>query len=1006
MVSPGSACRASVFRCGSQPTPPHTPHPPPPPPASGLLITLAILKSLIQECPRDLAYISASAQTILVHALSGAARASSSGARDIDLSARASSTFFAYTSALEPSRNSVDGEAGRTYLNLLASFGQMAVETSSDAEDQNRTRLIALGALSGAVSSGVMYTSTFQQQANLIIPPLLANIEPNAAPLDNLEQEAQKTTAGTPSFAEFSLAARKRPGHRRAPSLSRHVAGEKGPEASQVISAAMGILQGLFRHADATQILDTIKPITQWMDGAKTGVSQWTHEDWACLLAKTLSRWTALQYRFVVLTGLVEHLVEICDGPSEAKHATLLAMIADILKSKDLTLIGLSTSDTLNNLAGLAVRRVHFDTKDPLLPQIVECIESLSTHIYYADQLSDIAEELVARIVTLSQPDPDTAEVAKTSHLGRGQPNAKTGEEQKLESIRILLFALMRVIVVANSSEGGGDQVHAAAEETTEQQREKGKETGPSLGITVAGTRSRIQPDVLQPTTALLASYNPSVRLAEAQLLLEYFKLEALEPAPSSTEAASLGHAISAATHVSAISKSLRIPTPEATENPLGTLVFIERAREKVRHQREGPDAAAASGSEPDASVPVDYAALIEVLTALTDKLSAAALLAAVPGLLAIDRSAAQRLVPDADAKSSAFVAQKRRASRVLLARVWTAIGQKWDVAEVQREAENALASLADNLPPMPATPAGLTLPIESELFPDSHIAGEGSGAAKESFNSAAITQALAQSPRVQEATGLGAEALLKWFSRDWNVTIAVDDSAIGASPYHDHLHGAGSGVASAVNVNGDHAGAAASSLQRVPAPEPDAEAVSYRSPSTVGVDDFRQALGSARGTYGTASLKKGSHLPIPGLANNGSASGNGNGAAVSTSTTAGGSTSTLATGGAGAGGSTVNVNGTGAGAYPPSPMSASERRASRRASRGQGQQQGKPPALPPLEGVTPSQNGHAETNGTGTGIGGLLDSLGISSSTSGSGSAEKEGAAAGGRPLVPPHAA
>lgn len=908
----------------------------------GLLITLAILKSLIQECPQDIAYISKSAQTALLQALGAARKGGPNGTRDLQLDSRVSSTFFAFTAALDPSRTSIEDDLGRTYLSLLDGFAQMSLDASKpDQEDKNRHRLIGLGALSGAVSSEVMYTASFSQQVAIIVPALLGNIGPDSQPLEHLKVEAQKTVSGSPSFAEFTNAAKKRPTHRKAPSLSAHVAGEKGPSTTQVVSAAMGVLQGHFRHADASQVQELMKHVFAALDG-RGGTSLWPQEDWACLIAKTITRWSALHYRFVVLNSLVEHLVEGCEGQSTAKDATLLAMIAEILQSKDLTLVGLSTSDTLNNLAGLAVRRVHYDIKDPLLPQIVECIESIAVHTYYADQVNDVADELVARIVALTQPDADvagaTATVTKTTSR---QASSTTSLEQRAEAIRILLFALTRVILVANAPNGGGgsgEHVQNAADGNPNEV--KGKSVGPAVAH-----RQRIQPEVLQPTTSLLASPNASIRLGEAQLLLAYLQYEGSADAipAASSEAASLLHGISAATHVAAISKSLRIAAASSTEKatPLQTLVAVQTAND---------DAAAAAAiveAGTGTAVPIDYAALSEVLIAAVDSLGASTILAIVPALFAIDRSAAQKLVPDSHSPN--IVAQKRRATRLLLAKVWEAIGRRWAVASVEKEAQGILAALADGFPPVPPVPTGLTLAADTDLFPETALRGEGSVAASEVFNSASIVKGLAGSKEVQEASGLGQEELARWLQRDWSVSIAVDDSSVGASPYQDGGFSAGG---DGMDVAGNHApphrmsfasGAGVGAAGVNGRGGVNATAGGASGANASGVDSLRQALGTR--SYGAGgSLNKQSSVGVDD--HHGSAS-------LANSTTS-------------------------------SSLSAAERRASRRASRGGlrngggagGAGEGVNGDGPSTNGLLPTtEDAEAESRGS---IGGLLDSLGV----------------------------
>lgn len=865
----------------------------------GLMITLSILKSLVTDCRRDVTYIAGSTQSILQSAIDASLRVGARGRRDLELSARASSTFFAFASALDPSN--LDTDLGEGYLSLLRGFGQMAVEGqggdgagSGDQEDQNRMRLIGLGALSGAMSSEAFFTPSFPRQVDVLLPPLLGNIQASSLPLESLESEAQKTLAGTPSFSEFVSASKKRPGHRKAPSLSGHIAGEKGPDRNQVVSASMGILQGLFKHADASQLQDTMKPLFKWMDG-RGGSSQWANEDWACFLIKTLSRWTSLQYRYVLLTCLVEYLVEHCDGPAQAKHATLLAMITEVLQDKGLTLIGLSTSDALNNLAALVVRRVHFDSKDPLLPQMVETIESLATHVYYADEIVDIAEELVARIVALAEPNANAAEVARTTLRREDESKSnKSSEEQKMESIRILLFALTRVIVVANEGQGqGGDQAQNGLEHGGTPQ--KGKAVASTLGVSASGNRTRVQPQVLQPTVALLASSDAAVRLAEGQLLLTYLLREVSGPTPaSSTEAATLMHGVSAAAYVAALSPSLRLDTDasftSSSGNPLDSLLTLDRN-----------DSTVSAAHATEAAVPVDYACLAEIFTESSARLGAAALLAIVPALFGIDRSAASKLVPDS--KSPPIIAQRRRASRILLARVWASIGKQWDISQADSEASTVLSALADELPAVPAPHQGLNLPEESELFPEAGVRGEGSGAASEAFSRSSLVKALSSSQTVQDATGLSSDALRAWFERDWNVSIAVDDSAIGASPYASEAGAEQQSATTGPRIQLHTVGQGRSLSSAA------VRSASVRG-QTSGVKDFRQALsGAGTGITGDrshqvdAGLDGDSELDAPPLSPFNKVNGGG------------------------AGRQSMDVGG--------HPISAAERRASKRASRG-----------------------------------------------------------------------
>lgn len=529
--------------------------------------------------------------------------------------------------------------------------------------------------------------------------------------MDFLDSETSKAAHGTPSLAAFSI--KRRPvDSRRAPSIRGHVDGEKGPTSEDVASASIGTLQGLMSHGDASHVQATVSAALNWLDGKSTGQgSQWENKEWCCWLAGALSSWSALQYRFVVLSSLVEHLVETCDGPALAKHQTLIGMIHSLLTGKQ-SLIGLSTSDTLNNLVGLAVRRVHQDTRDVLLPSLVECVSGLGTHTYYADQINDIAEEICARIVALQLPEVDAAETARTAHGGRKQTATTSGPEQKSESIRVLLFCLNGVMNSAHRSNG---EVQKAVDNGS---AEKGKASaGDGLALARAGTRNRITPDVFAQTAALLASSNATVRLMYEQVLLSYFKTE-VNPGGSSgseflggntgaqlcADAIGFGHSFSAAAYVLALSKTLYGPN-SVRESPLEALPIIDRS-----NADEGRALAADSSTS---AVPLDYVALASLLEEMLEKTPVPALLATVPMIIALDKNAGSRLV--SSASSSGAEGQRRLATRAVISRAYSKIAQVWGISSLSGVGSGV--SIRELFLPR-RKPAEILTPFSSLIFP------------------------------------------------------------------------------------------------------------------------------------------------------------------------------------------------------------------------------------------------------------------------------------------------
>ncbi|PWN39041.1 hypothetical protein IE81DRAFT_56863 [Ceraceosorus guamensis] len=818
----------------------------------GLMLTLAIVKSLVTDCKSHLSYFASSAQDIVHQSIVSAAAGPGPAAnrRDLDISTRSASTFYAIANYIDPATANADGR----YQGLIKQFARVATEQTNDKEDTSRIRLIGLGALAGAVGSDALYTSSFKEQTNIIVPALLANLlESDAVNLDYLRSEAAKAAQGSPSFAEYN--AKRRPiASRRTPSLSGTAATEKTYTAKDAASSAISTLQGLLHNADASHVQIIASAVITYLDGT----TAWSKcsVPWCVWLAEALTSWTAQPYRFLILNALLENLVETeASSPSppsgdssSRKSETLLVMISGLLRSK-LSLIGLSTSDTISNLLGLAVRRTHANPDDALLPALIDCIGAVGTHTYYADQATDSADEICARIgaLLLSSADADglaAASAAKTStgaQLAPHQPRRpiKTSDRARDVSIRVLLCALASLTDAANAYPSKA-----------------------SAGGTGVGTaRSRISPDVLAPTCALLISPNPRVRTTFHQTVLYFLEREAgpgSDTLPSAHEAqqkesASFVHAWSAGAFVLALSKTLFLPgasgvgssTASASgsaagapkfESPLGYLPIIDRANvegTKLPNQES-------------AATPLDYSALTAISEKLIQYLPIPATLGLVPALLKLDKDVRSRL------SGGAAESERAAATSSFIGKSFSTLASAWDAPKA------GVSTSSASLPLFPVQQPDL------DSIPDAgNFKGMSSSGSASSVNASSIVDALSKSSKLQEDSRLSQQELADWLSRDWSVSIAVDDALIGASPFRSSLDG--SSVPRP--FEGVRGGEAASAVLPT----------SAEQPRGVGVDDFRAALGSR--SYGSggggasiggnrATSRSGSSAP-PSAANN-----------------------------------------------------------------------------------------------------------------------------------------
>ncbi|OXG16946.1 protein EFR3 [Cryptococcus neoformans Tu401-1] len=489
---------------------------------ASLLISLAILRALLTECKRDIALFARSTLRVIDNSLD--VRVYQRGGIDLEVVGRAAAAFIAYTTYTDGSAVGVDDTLTKTYFEILYKFGNMATvnlldsSEKPDMEQQNRTRLIALAGLNGAATSDTIFASTrdFSRQIDLIIPPLLVNIFEGQ--ISELKLETAKIgmdASPSPYFSEF--AAKGPIAQRKAPSLHAHIPGEKGPTSADVISAALRSLHSLLQQCNVTQASQIIDRLVRFLD--KHG---WQYTERDCFVAEQVTAWIPLQYRFIVPTRLVEVLMNLQDGPPTPKHISALAMVTTILNSTT-SLVGLGVTDLLQNLVSLIIRRLHFDLHDILLPPLVRCVSSLGTHIYYADQINDIVEELALRIAEI--PSSDTA---------------------RSEIIRVLTCCISGVMIITDAADNDaeskqGNNVPQPTPSTPGTPTPPNKGKSPARVETPLFTplsehprplahrssrRNPISPEVWQETLPLLCEADYAVRSTYARALILFLETE------------------------------------------------------------------------------------------------------------------------------------------------------------------------------------------------------------------------------------------------------------------------------------------------------------------------------------------------------------------------------------------------------------------------------------------------------------------------------------------------
>lgn len=316
-----------------------------------------------------------------------------------------------------------------------------------------------------------------------------------------------KEQPNSPILDEF----RSRPAlERRAASIHIHIDGDQGPTSGDVANTALRATSSLLGHTNGNQASTVVKAALDTLD-EKGGWEQVEHCRW---LAEKTAEWTQYQYRYGIPTRLVECLAEGQDTPQPTtRHYTLAAMITTVFTSPT-PLVNLSTSDIIASLISITLRRATVSAEDGLLPALVECISSLGTHVYYADQIQDLAAELISRLVIVE---------------ASGVPGAgKTNREQaRTQAVRCLLAGLLGLIHAADLHSAGKDGDDDAKKVGTSSTLPPPLEQRTSHeGHTRPSRRTKVAPEVWQDTLSLMCDRDYSVRADYAKALVEYIENE------------------------------------------------------------------------------------------------------------------------------------------------------------------------------------------------------------------------------------------------------------------------------------------------------------------------------------------------------------------------------------------------------------------------------------------------------------------------------------------------
>ncbi|KFY44308.1 hypothetical protein V494_01538 [Pseudogymnoascus sp. VKM F-4513 (FW-928)] len=427
-------------------------------------VTLQILEALIEKAPRDLPLYARYVLKILHLILKSG---------DITMVEASIPTFEAFCEHHDGASLSADQEYLRQYEDIVRNYASFASTrpkpppaVSASAPMAMRWRVAGLRALKSVVSSQAL-GSVAGRQLDVIMPVLLENLwTDNPEYLDTLLNRAhleervstEKLLKRRGSIATVRTVETTADVNPIALSGTTADADKLAEEDIGVL--AIQCLQQIFEVNSRSQIrsgtLATLSFISDRVIQGEVLIDQQYpyNEDrgWATTVFLMFARWTPVQERYTILVTAMDALVRSPLNKSSAPQELVLAtMIGSLLRS-DINLIGLSVMDVLlgliqhvlhllhlgktksplhsTNLGGvdgrsskdrlpatsadrLAVDDVPSKVQVDLLRVLERCIGDLATHVYYADQISDMISALLLRLKPLpvSGTPPDGAAV-------------------------------------------------------------------------------------------------------------------------------------------------------------------------------------------------------------------------------------------------------------------------------------------------------------------------------------------------------------------------------------------------------------------------------------------------------------------------------------------------------------------------------------------------------------------------------------------------------------------
>ncbi|KOS21984.1 Protein EFR3 [Escovopsis weberi] len=392
-------------------------------------VTLGILTALVEKSPKDAVLIAPCILKILDLILRSS---------DITMIESSLPTWEAFCENHDPSSLFADQAYLNQYESVVRFYAKLASTANAPLKGstllpiQVRWRSAGLEAIKCIVTSDALATPS-GRQIDAIMPFILENLWNGNADYLNMLVQRMELEEKVDSERLHS---------RRRNSVATTGTNEAGGDANNLAAAgtvenvdklaeedvgilAMQCLKSIFVVPNRAQIYNAttalIKFIAERVALAENIIKldeKGRDAGWAISLYSIIARWAPVQDRYVILVSALDNLTHTSmKGDTLNQHWALTAMIESLLRS-DINLIGLSVMDVLLGLIkqirklfqltnmGASTQSLASDKTNGLkaggssvlLTRLEQCIGDLASHVYYADQISDMIATILGRL--------------------------------------------------------------------------------------------------------------------------------------------------------------------------------------------------------------------------------------------------------------------------------------------------------------------------------------------------------------------------------------------------------------------------------------------------------------------------------------------------------------------------------------------------------------------------------------------------------------------------------